>query len=165
MAVWVVRAGEKGAQEKFALNNGYAVISWHKMPHAIPVDRTVLREALRLAYPDDLPGILTRSVNETWNFAWRITVGDLLVLPLQKCVGPIRQNGVVAVGEFVGKYEHVGDGERGTKNRRKVRWLKRDIPRPRIVGAIPDNLEKRQTVFPLESSQAEERIRKIAEGR
>ena len=164
MAVWVVRAGREGAQEKFALGNGYAVISWRKMQCAIPADKVALKREMEAAYRGTHPSTLTKWVNEVWNFAWKIQDGDLFVLPLQKCVGPVRQNGIVAVGEFNGKYRHVGDGETGTKHRRKVRWLKRDIPRPRIAGAIPDNLEKRQTVFPLESPQAEEHIRKIAEG-
>ena len=163
MTVWVVRAGAGGEQEEFALAQNCAVIDW---PDVGNVGRFRSWEELRAevdrAYPAKPLGTRTKWTGEIWNFARVIEDGDLIVLPLKKrpdgvFVESVRRDGVVAVGECVGKYEHVADGPSGTEHRREVRWIKRNIPR--AAFDIPDNLEKRQTVFPLESPQSEKKIR------
>ena len=168
MAVWVVRAGRKGEQEQDALKLRCAVIDWPELGDLARFQTwEKLRDEMDRAYRGKQPhkGTRTKWTSEVWNFARKINIGDLLVLPLKKGIpsGRIRRDGVIAVGEFVGEYEHVGAGKPGTEHRRKVRWVRRDIRR--IDCDIPDNLEKRQTVFPLESPQSEERIRALTKGR
>ena len=165
MAVWVVRAGENGENEQFALDHGYAVIRWVKFQGPIPVDKAALREAMSRAYSDAGPS----DFNQPWNFANKIRKGDLVVIPLKKRngrrVARPKADGEVAVGAVVGRYEHAPDGEKGTKHRLKVRWINRGVPRARLPGDIAERVCYRQTVFPIELRDAEERIRKIAAGR
>ena len=39
MALWLVRAGKRGEQEEFALNNRVAVIGWDDLPDLSQIGR------------------------------------------------------------------------------------------------------------------------------
>ena len=170
MAVWVVRAGREGEQEQFALDNGYAVIDWRELGDVRQFEnRGELRAAMENAYPEE-PQAWPQFVGETWAFAQSINTEDLFVLPLKrldgKLVGSVRESGIIAVGKFDGEYEYAVDAPPGTEHRRKVRWVGRGIPRIGLDDDISASLENTQlTVFQPRFSRAEERIRKIAEGR
>ena len=171
MAVWVVRAGRKGAQEKFALDNGYAVIDWRELGDIFQFQtRDELHTEMSRVYPHKKPRAWAQFVGETWAFAREVDNGDLFVLPLKTrnerpVVGSMRENGIIAVGKFDGKYEYAIDGPPGTEHRRKVRWIRRDIPRADLDDDIFIGLNVPRTVYRPGFRQAEERIRKIAEGR
>ena len=168
MAVWVVRAGKKGEQEQFALANGYAVIGWASLRRAIPADENALREAIGNAYPNNPEG-WPSDIRQTWDFANEIKKGDWVVIPLKlrdgKLVSRPTENGDIAVGKVAGPYEYAPDGEERTKHRIKVEWVNRQVPRAGLDDDIARRILYLQTVFRIECENAEERIRKIAEGR
>ena len=166
MKVWVIRAGKNGEQEQFALANGYAVISWRKLRQPIPPDEESLRAAIRKAYPDESGG-WPSDFSQTWKFANEVRKGDLVILPLKKrpdgkLVRRPKEDGVVAVGEVVDHYEYAPDGEQGTKHRRKVKWINRDVSRARLPDDIAARVCFQWTVFRVDCDGAERRIREIA---
>lgn len=166
MALWVVRAGKYGEQEEFAMTRNYAVIDWPELGDIARFqDEKELRVGVANAYPDKEKS-WPQFVGETWAFARKIQVGDLLVLPLKKLDGNlvrgVRANGVIAVGEIVGGYLHVADGDSGTEHRRKVRWINRRIPRVGLPVQLSQSLENTWlTVF--QPRFDEKRLREIAE--
>lgn len=168
MAVWVVRAGEKGEQEEFALSNGYAVIGWRKLQRAIPANENELQEAIERAYPNESGG-WPSDFRQTWAFANEIKKGDWVVLPLKirdgRLVDRPKEDGEIAIGKVSGLYEYEPDGEERTRHRIKVDWVSRRVQRVNLDEDIADRITYRQTVFRVECDNAEERIRALAEGR
>lgn len=168
MAVWVVRAGKYGEQEEFALAWDYAVIDWRKLGSLLQFrTQGELLNAMAGGYPYEMPKTHNKWTEETWGFAREIAPGDLFILPLKKRdgrqVGRMRQDGIIAVGKFIGDYKHVADAPNGTEHRRKVIWIRRNIPRVGLDDDISASLENTQrTVFQPRFARAEERIRKIA---
>ena len=167
MTTWVIRAGRKGEQEQFALDENFAVIRWRKLRCAISTNEEDLKAAIRRAYPDESRG-WPSDFRQTWDFANSAQKGDLVILPLKLRNGkpvqsPVAQNGLVAVGEIVGAYEHHPDGDQTVLHRRKVHWLNRGAPRINLPDDIERYIRRRPTVFPVKCRDVESRIRKFAE--
>ena len=167
MTTWVIRAGEDGRQEKFALDENFAVIGWRKLRCAISTNAEELKAAIQRAYPDE-PGGWPSDFRQTWDFANSAQKGDLVILPLKLRNGKriqsrVAQNGLVAVGEIVGAYEYRPDEGETALHRRQVRWLSRGAPRINLPDDIERCIRYRMTVFPVKCRDVESRIRTFAE--
>jgi len=159
MAVWLVRAGERGEQQNWALDNGRAVVRWEPMGDLSHyATRDELLEGLREAYPEAQAATLRNFGGQLWAFARRIEKDDLIVLPL-------KGTDAVAIGKVTGDYEYRPDNPPGAKHTRPVKWIQKDIPRSRFDQDLLYSLGAFMTVCQIKRNNAEERIRAIVEGR
>ncbi len=54
MTIWLTRAGKRGEQQNFALENGLAVIGWEEMPDLSGFQsQEALKKGLEEAYPKE----------------------------------------------------------------------------------------------------------------
>ena len=150
MAVWVIREGERGQGEDFALENGLASISFG-LSRSITdfADQNALRE--HLTNP--------RAASQLWRFAHEIQIDDMVVLPR-------KQPKVVAVGRITGEYEYRPDleGAHGSHTR-SVEWRITDIPRADFEQDILYSLGGLSTVFQPRADDAETRIEVVVQAR
>jgi restriction system protein len=152
MTVWLVRAGEKGEFEDFAVINNVAVIIWRALSDLSTLrDRKDLRTRLENGYPNENPRTLANWESQVWSFIKEINEGDIVVLPLKK------QSGFM-FGEVVGDYFYIATNNVGEKHTRPVKWIKL-VQKDQIDEDIRQSLRARQTVCRICRNNAEERIR------
>jgi len=160
MAIWLVRAGEHGEKEEFALQKGIAVIGWGEIPTLSAIkSREDLARLVKDTYPDQSSKRLINWTGQLWAFRNRIQIDDLVVLPLKR-------RSAIAIGQVTGPYEYRSDGEDGY-HARTVKWLKTDFPRsPSLFGQdLLYSLGAFMTVCQIQRNDAEKRIRAIVEGK
>jgi restriction system protein len=160
MAVWLVRAGEHGEQEDFALQHGLAVIGWNQLPDLSPIkSREDLAQLMKKTYADEPPKRLINWTGQVWAFRNRIQIDDLVVLPLKR-------RSAIAIGQVTGAYKYRAEGDEGLHSR-VVKWLKTDFPRsPALFGQdLLYSLGAFMTVCEIRRNDAEKRIRGIIQGK
>lgn len=152
MTLWLVRAGERGEREDFALEEGLAVIGWDELPDLSNIQsRASLKDIMRQRYPDAGEGRITNHTGQLWAFTNRMKQGDHVVLPL-------KSRAQIAVGVVEGPYTYDEVAHDGTLHRRKVKWLKKDLPRGRLDQDILYSLGAFLTVCQIKRNDAEKRI-------
>ena len=158
MTLWMVRAGSNGEREEYALDQSCCVIGWDDMPDlALLSTKEALAEVYRATYPGAKPGKVFNAVGQLRAFAHRVVEGDLVALPL-------KTTAAIAVGRISGPYEYDAKGAAGTKHRRKVTWIRTDIPRASIDQDLLYSLGAFLTVCQISRHNAEERIRALIDG-
>jgi restriction system protein len=159
MAVFLVRAGQRGQNQDFALDKGLAVIGWDEMGDLSQFDtREALLAGLREAYPEAQLNALYNYRGQLWAFAKRINTGDLVILPL-------KGQDAIAIGRATGQYEYKPENPLGAKHTRAVEWIQQDIPRSRFDQDLLYSFGAFMTVCQIQRNNAEERIKAILEGR
>lgn len=98
-------------------------IGWKELgdPRALARDRERLKEAILHAYPDAKPGAIPVWAGMLIRFVHEVKIGDFIVYPN-------RTDSTIAVGRVTGEFEHVQD-DTPLSNRRRVEWLRKEIPR------------------------------------
>jgi len=158
MAVWLVRAGQRGVREQLALEQNLSVIGWVELPDLAQVDtREKLEAVCKEAYPDSPPNRIANYVGQVWAFRGRIQEGDLVVLPL-------KSRPFLAIGEVTGPYKYRKDLPEDARHTRPTRWLKTDIPRSAVGQDLLYSLGAFMTVCQITRNNAERRIRALLEG-
>lgn len=159
MAVWLVRAGQRGERQDFALDEGLAVVGWDTIPD---LTQFKTRDNLETFYtklePNHKPSRIRNWVGQLWAFANKIQIGDLIVLPL-------KGRSAVAIGRGTGPYQYESSAPSGAKHRRPVKWLTEDMPRSRFDQDLLYSLGAYMTVCQIKRNNAEQRIKAIVEGK
>jgi restriction system protein len=159
MAVWLVRAGQRGQNQDFALDQGLAVIGWDEMGDLSQYDtRETLLAGLQKAYPEAQLKALYNFRGQLWAFAKRIKTGDLIVLPL-------KGQDAIAIGRATGQYQYKPENPSGARHTRAVEWIQQDIPRSRFDQDLLYSFGAFMTVCQIKRNNAEERIKAIVEGK
>ncbi len=157
MAVWLIRAGKRGEQEPFALENGVAVIGW-ELGNLSEVDsREQLTELMHQAYPDAGNYRIGNYVGQVWAFKQRVQEGDLVVLPL-------KTTSMIAVGRVTGAYQYEPENRVGTRHTRPVEWIRTDIQRSEFGQDLLYSFGAFMTVCRIQRNNAAGRIPAVAEG-
>lgn len=157
--VWLVRAGEGGGQESYAIDEHRVVIGWDQLADLSEVSSpNEIRELLAPGYrADERPEqTLTRHANEVYSFVTDMKPGDLAILPLT--------SGLVAVGEVESGYEYLPDAPEGCHHSRRVRWLRLDVPRGAFGTAFRSDLGYRGTVHAFSGTDPKGRVLRIVRG-
>lgn len=158
MALWLVRAGKRGEQEEFALNNRVAVIGWDDLPDLSQVQtREELYNLLEETYPEIQRKALLSWLSQIWPFVREMQQGDLVALPSKR-------RPVVYFGRVKGPYVYNPNNPEGAKHTRPVEWFK-EIPRDRIDRDILYSLGAFMTVCRIQRNNAEERVVRLLEGK
>jgi predicted Mrr-cat superfamily restriction endonuclease len=157
MAVWVVRAGEKGIDIEIAFKQNRIIHAWGEIPDYSNVEsRDYLVDIYRREIPNQNNQAIGINVSQLLWFKNNIEIGDFIVTPYEN-------NNLFAIGRVTGNYEYISSNPIEAKHTREVEWLKKDIK----SSAINDLLLKSQyrlTIFELKPVESEERIRMIIEG-
>jgi len=157
MTFWMVRGGRFGQDEQTALDEGLAVIGFHEVPDLGPADtREKVEVLVREADPEANDGRVRNFTGQLHAFRNRMEKGDLVVLPL-------KSRPQVALGRVAGPYHYLGDASRGN-HRRKVEWLRPDVPRTYFGQDLLYSLGAFMTVCRIRRNNAEERVTAILAG-
>jgi len=158
LTLWMVRAGARGEREDFALQNNVVVIGWEELPDLSDVtSRDELDALCREIYPELKPNTVTNWVGQLWAFRERISVGDLVVLPL-------KTQSAIAIGEVVGPYAYNPEFPPDATHHRRVKWLRTDLPRSALDQDLLYSLGAFLTVCQIQRNNAEQRIRAVLRG-
>lgn len=157
MSIWLVRAGRNGEGEEFALRNSVAVVGYHEVGNLSNVrSRDDLKNILeKIGWTR---GQLNNRAGQLWAFVSQIKKGDLIVLPL-------KGTGTVAIGEVTGDYKYIEENPHAARHTRNLKWLKQDIPRSSFDQDLLYTLGAFMTVCKVERNNAEERIKKLLNGK
>lgn len=158
MSVWLVRAGEHGERQDYALESNVAVIGWNDVPDLSKVsNKKELRDVLTRTYPGAPAARLRNWCGQLWAFVRRMQRDDLVVLPLKG------QN-AVAIGRVTGDYRYISQNPESTRHARPVEWIVQDMPRDRFDQDMLYSFGAFLTVCEVKRNNAEQRIRAILGG-
>ena len=156
MRAWVVRAGKKGENEDFALENNVAVIGWSMAGDlSSTTTKEDIREILQDAYPDRGKYALGNNVGQLLRFVHKIEKGDFIVLPL-------KTTKTFAIGSCIGNYEYRQDAPQGRRHVRPVNWIRTEIPRHSVKKDLSNTLDSAMTVFEAKRNNAVARLKELA---
>jgi restriction system protein len=159
MAVWMIRAGGRGERQDFALEKQLAVIGWDSIPDLSQFStRESLDAEYRRSHPQAKPSQIATWVGQLWAFAKRVSIGDVIVLPL-------KGQDAVALGEATGPYKYEPNNPVGAKHTRPVKWVASDTPRSRFDKDLLFSFGSLLTVCQIKRNDAESRIRAIMLGK
>lgn len=151
MRAWVVRAGQDGENENFALEKGVVVIGWDDLEDLSAVTtRDQVREMLT-ATGYAAGNRLVNHAGQVFRFVHQIDVGDLVVLPAKR-------TRTLAVGRCAGGYEFRPDNPDGCRHVRPVEWLLTEQPRSSLSQDLLHTLDDLHTVFRPKRNNAVARL-------
>lgn len=158
MTLWLVRAGQYGEREDFALNNNLAVIGWDNLPDLSKLqDRNELSALLAEEYPDEKPKTRMNWESQIWPFVKEMKKGDLVALPL-------KHRSIVVFGRVKDEYKYQPHNQSGFKHTRPIEWDK-EVPRNGIDQDILYSLGAAMTICRIQRHDAENRIKAILQGK
>lgn len=150
MAIWVIRVGS--SNEKYALDNGFAVIGWNSLPNLGNIEtREDIMDLLKSNYPKYSQRTLNGWSRQIYEFRRRLNIGDLVVLPLTI-------SSAIAIGKVIGTYEYRENNPAGTKHKIKVEWLKKEIPRYKLDNKLLSLLGGLMVFYEVTAKSAVEKI-------
>ena len=156
--VWVVRGGKHGHSEQHNLDHSVTTIGWGELGEDVErfTDREEFGEHLGESYCGP-----RGARDQIWCFAKEIEIGDLVVMPQKRAeLGGQR---LLAIGRVKGPYQydplHPGD----LRQRRKVEWLRTDLPREELQDDLWSVLGAPPTLYSPEKHDAQFRLKYLAE--
>ena len=158
---WVVRAGRDGAEEQHNLDHSVVSIgfdNWGEGLHSF-ANREEFGKHLEDRIPDQ--NYWRSSRDQIWRFGREIEVDDLVVMPQKR--PELYGRRLIAIGRVVGPYENDPSQPEDTWQRRKVEWLKTDLPREVVQDDLSSSMDASSTVFSLSRNDAPYRIKYLAE--
>jgi len=153
--VWLVRLGEYGESEAYALETGELATGWELPGFTKPMDRDAILAELQRTYPDEKPGTLNNWSVQLNQLCNKAQAGDLTVTPLKTAS---RQ---LAIGRIQGDFF----AAKGKHPARKVKWLHTDIPRDALKQDLLYSLGASQTICEISRNNAATRFEEIVKSR
>jgi len=148
MAVWVVRAGKNGEQEKFALENDVVVVNWPELRDlkGLP-DKVALESLYRETYPRKTNNMIMPHITQLWNLTNAITYNDIIILPLKK-----PKSRVIAFGRATGTYTYRASFPKAALHTIPVKWITKNITEEDFSEEVKKQLRRNSTVFEIDDS-------------
>ncbi len=158
MALWLVRAGRHGENEKKFLEEGRIYLTWNQLSHDLSevADRGALRAILEEVYSEAPAGRITNNSGQIWGFSHGIKPGDWVVLPS-------KQKPAIHIAEVTGTYTFDGGAEDPFFHHIDVKWIAQDIPRSNFDQDLLYSFGAFMTVCQIKRNDAEKRVRAMAE--
>lgn len=155
--MWLVRAGQRGRDELYALDNGVAVVDWSELGDLSGfASKEALFDRMAEGYGDAKEAKLRNWTGQLWSFLHGIQHGDFVALPL-------KSRPSVAIGKVTGGYRHVEEAPDGARNQLPVEWLG-EVPRSRIPNDVRYSLGAFMAVCRIERNDAESRLLQLLRG-
>jgi restriction system protein len=153
LTLWVVKGGRGGIREERFLGQSVIGIGWPEVGDLSRYpDRDALRAAYRGAHPDRPDGHVNTQAAQLWAFGHRMQIGDLVVVPF---LGQPE----IAIGEIIGPYRWVPDGDPDMPHVRAVRWHVTDMPRAALDRDLRHSFGGSVSVCSVSRNHAERRVR------
>ena len=154
MAVWLVRAGKYGEDEKNALDKNMVIIGWQELPDLSGISSNAeLRKILEKCYPNMPKKAIITHAAQIWTFIHNIKKDDLVILPLKTMSS-------IAIGQVTGNYEHINN-----RHTRTVKWLRTDVSRDEFQQDLLYSFGAFMTVCQIKRNDAEKRIKAVSQGK
>jgi restriction system protein len=158
MTLWLVRSGRHGEGDDLAVSNGVVGIGWPEAGDLTGLpDIDAIRGRIMSGYPDKKPTTVSNWVGQVDAFMHRVTIGDLVALPL-------KTSPTIAIGQVTGEYRYVPAAIPEMRHQRSVSWLREDLPRVAVPQDILYSLGAFMTVCRIRRNDAEARIRALLDG-
>lgn len=159
MTLWKVTEGRNGQAEQVALEKDIVAILWNELPDLSTIKtRDELKDLYNKIYPDEKKMSVANMVGQIWAFIRSMKIGDLVAVPL-------KTQYAVAIGKIAGDYEYRKDLGDIIRHTRKVKWIKKDIPRGDFDQDILYSFGAFMTVCQITRNNAEKRVEKMLEGK
>ncbi|MEU4767673.1 restriction endonuclease [Actinosynnema sp. NPDC023794] len=153
---WLVRAGKAGERERWALTTGHTGGGFGGVVDLSgAATRDAVLDEVLVAKPDAKDQAARNFTAQLWALRERISVGDLVVMPL-------KSSPHIAIGRVTGGYRYLG-GELEPERRhvRPVEWLVTDLPRTVIKQDLLYSLGAFSTVCELSRNDAAWRLQQL----
>ncbi len=158
MALWMVRAGQHGEREEYALQHGVAVIGWEEVGDLAGVSSAEeLKKHLLDTYPETKPATIRNWTGQVWAFVGRMQIGDLVALPLKSAAA-------IAFGRVTGGYRYDPAAPSSARHQRPVEWVREDVPRASLDQDLLYSLGAFMTVCQIKRNEAEDRVKALLAG-
>jgi restriction system protein len=154
---WLVRGSRNPFFDQWMLDNGYAGIDYSEIGDLRAAkDLAAMRQYVGMALPDKSEKAVGNYAAQLNAFANRISLGDIVILPL-------KQHGRLAFGIVTGAYDYLSGA--GVLNHvRTVDWKRDDVPRAAIKQDLLFSLGAFSTVVQIQRNDAAYRFRRVLEG-
>jgi restriction system protein len=157
VTLWVVKGGRGGLREARFLERSVIGIGWGEVGDlASYPDRDALKAAYRGAFPSASDPHVATQVAQLWSFGRRMQPGDAVVVPFLT-----RRE--IAIGEILGPYRWVPDGDPDMPHVRDVIWYVTDLPREAFDADLLHSFGGSVTICSVTRNDAERRVRAMGE--
>lgn len=155
--LWIVRAGQQGARELAALEDGNLYPGFLEVGDLSRyADRDAIFAHLQEVMPDGGRNRLRNFAAQLNQFAHTISVGDLVVMPRKLTNG-------VAIGETAGDYKF--DASSPYKHSRSVKWHEESVPRDVFKQDLRHSFGAFMTICEIKRNSAVERVQAVLKTR
>jgi restriction system protein len=128
---------------------GIVTIGWDEVGDLSQLgqDREAIKAKVAAAFPHGKPGAIPVWAGVLYRFAYEILVGDIIIYPY-------KPDSTLFFGKVSGDYEYDAAAE-FHRNRRKVDWFIRDVPRTLFSQPALNEIGAAVTVFRVKNHAAE----------
>ena len=157
MALWLMRAGKHGQNEKKFLDENRIYLTWGKLSHDLSVlkNREQLRELLEKVYPNAPKGRISNHLGQIWKFSQLMDKDDWIVLPS-------KLKPAIHVAKVKGDYTFNAVGVDPYYHYRNVEWIVQDVPRTNFDQDLLYSFRALSTIYQVSRNNAEQRIHDMA---
>lgn len=157
MALWLIRAGSEGENERKFLDEERVYLTWDELEDDLTKakSREAVAEVMRRCLPNAGEGKLRNHVGQVWAFCTSIAPGDWFALPS-------KFSSTIHFGEITGPLTFDAKAETPFKHYRTCKWIEQDVPRSRFDQDLLYSLGAFLTICRITRNDAEARIRAIA---
>ncbi len=156
--VYLARAGRNGEDEEAALDKNLAIIGFQDVPSLEQCgDYKAVLQVVREAIPDGKPRALGNFAGQLWAFAYRMKLGDLVVLPRKLT----RQ---IAIGRVTGPYRYAKVNSK-FRHTRAIEWLRSELSRTTFEQDLLHSFGAFMTVCRISRHNAVERVQEVLAGK
>jgi len=154
---WLIRAGRAGEREQWALKNSVSGGGFSEVADlTAATSRESVAAQVAAGFPGAIGGRLQTFSAQLWALRGRITIGDLVVMPL-------KNTPQLAIGRVTGPYAYRDDPDPSLRHVRPVEWLVTDVPRTAVKQDLLYTLGAFLTICEVRRHDAAYRIEKLAQ--
>ena len=157
MALWLMRAGKHGQNEKKFLDENRIYLTWDRLSNDLSAlkHRGQLRTLLEKVYPDAPKGRIRNHLGQIWAFSHVMNQDDWIVLPS-------KMKPAIHVAKMKGDYTFNPVGEDPFCHYRNVEWIVKDVPRTNFDQDLLYSFRALSTIYQVSRNNAEQRIHDMA---
>jgi restriction system protein len=159
MRAWLVRSGRAGERERWALTEGCTGGGFGNIPDLSGAqDRAAVLDAVTRGIEGVQDGRARNFAAQLWALRSRISVGDIVVMPL-------KSSPLLAIGRISSDYLYVVEEPDPTKrHRRSVDWIAPEAPRTLVKQDLLYSLGAFSTICEISRNDAAWRLNELMHG-
>lgn len=156
MAIWLIRAGQRGEYEQKFVNDKCFYITWSDLDCDLAkfASRDEMKEKLREIYSDVKVNTIRNWGSQLWIGSHEIKKGDWIVLPL-------KAQPVIYVGEVTQEYQFDKAAPDPYYHKIAVKWIGENIPRQNFAQDLLYSFGAFLTICQISRNNAEDRLKNM----